>query len=35
MTAMAKGEKLRDGIRLAERLGGEKDALVGPIHASS
>ena len=35
MTAMAEGEELRDGIRLAERLGGEKDALVAPIHASS
>ena len=32
MTAMAEGEELRDGIRLAERLGGQEDALVAPIH---
>jgi hypothetical protein len=35
MTAMAEGEELRDGIRLAQRLGGQKDAFVAPIHASS
>src|SRR6185312_6332922 len=32
MTAMAEREELSDGIRLAQRLGGEEDALVGPIH---
>ena len=32
MTAMAEGEELRDGIRLAERLGGQEDAFVAPIH---
>jgi hypothetical protein len=32
MAAMAESEELRDSIRLAERLGGQKDALVAPIH---
>ena len=35
MAPMAKGEKLGDGVRLAERLGAEKDAFVAPVHASS
>ena len=32
MAAMAEGEQLRHGIRLAERLGGQEDAFVAPIH---
>ena len=35
MAAMAEGEELRDSIRLAERLGGQEDALVAPIHLQS
>jgi hypothetical protein len=29
---MGAGEKLGDHVRLAERLGGEENALVTPVH---
>jgi hypothetical protein len=35
MPPVAEREQLGNGVRLAERLGDEKDAFVAPIHVSS
>ena len=35
MASMAKGQNLSDHVRLAERLGGEEDAFVAPVHVQA